>query len=431
MALVLAAGLFVFAGIGLFRGPRDSGPTAVPAPSASVLLGPGAGGGSITVLQNRLRTNPQDWRGFATLGLSYIAEARVTADPSYYPKAEGVLRESLRLRGEGNFEALVGLGALSLARHDFADALEYGERARELNPYNGDVYGVIGDALLELGRYDEAFRAFQTMVDTRPNLSSYARVSYARELRGDVEGAFAAMEAALGSAGTPTDAAWASYHVGELSFSIGDLRRAAAAYRRGIQLAPGFVPNRAGLAKVAWARGDLERAIDGFVWVTQRYPLPEYVIALGDLYAASGRRSLAERQFDLVRAMQELFRANGVNVDLELALFEADRGDPAEAVGAARGEWGRRESIHVADALGWALYRDGRAEEAAPYADRALALGTRNALFFFHSGMIRLRLGDEERARELLREALDLNPYFSIRWTPVAERTLAKLEASR
>src|SRR6185436_19174759 len=138
-------------------------------------------------------------------------QARVTADPSYYPKAQGVLRRSLGLERDDNFAAMVGMAALAAARHDFAGALRWGEQAKSINPYNGNVYGVIGDAQVELGRYRDAFATFQTMVDTRPGVASYARVSYARELMGDVPGAVQAMEAARDIAGTPADAAWASY----------------------------------------------------------------------------------------------------------------------------------------------------------------------------------------------------------------------------
>jgi tetratricopeptide (TPR) repeat protein len=430
IGVAAALGLFVFVGggIGLLRRLPVDGPIARPAPDAAALLRPASGGDSlsqgIASLQERLRTLPGDWRGFADLGLAYVQQARVTADPSYYPKAQGVLERSLRLQADGNFEAMVGMGALALARHDFSGALGWGDRARALNPYNGNVYGVIGDAQVELGRYRDAFATFQRMVDTRPDLASYARVSYARELQGNVRGALAAMGAAARAAGTPQDAAWASYQLGELYFTSGRIALAEAAYRRGVELAPDYVPPRAGLAKVAWAQGRVHRAIRGYAWVVERFPSPEYVIALGDLYAESGRSRPAGRQYALVRAEERLFRANGVNVDLELAVFDADHGRPVDALAAARAEWGRRHSINVADALAWALYANGRYREAVPYARAALSLGTRNALFRFHAGMIQLRLGHRDAARELLSDALATNPHFSILWGSVARRTL-------
>ena len=121
-----------------------------------------------------------------------MQQARVTSDPSFYPKAQGALRRSLDLQPQDNEGALVGMAALAAARHDFAAALRLGTSARQIDPYDANVYGVIGDAQLELGRYQDAFDTFQTMVDTKPTLSAYARVSYARELLGDVPGAIGA-----------------------------------------------------------------------------------------------------------------------------------------------------------------------------------------------------------------------------------------------
>lgn len=427
---LLVAGAAVFV-----RGTGVAVDPAARRTSSSALLLPTANAGSldgeIASLQQRLREIPDDWRGFAQLGLAYVAQARVTADPSWYPKAEGVLRRSLRLQPDENVDGALGIGALDLARHDFAAALREGRRASDLNPYSADAYGVIGDALLELGRYDRAFEAFQTMVDTRPDLASYARVAYARELVGDVPGAERAMRMAFDAAGTPSDSAWTAYQLGELAFGSGDVDSARGWYARGLDLDPAYVPNLAGLAKVAWARGDDELAIARFTEVVARYPSAEFVGALADLYRASGKPALADRQEAVVAAMHDLATANGVNVDLELALFDADHGDPEGALAAARAEWARRQSVHVADAYAWALYANGRYQRASTFAERALALGTRSALFLFHAGMIRLELGDEVGARRYLSDAVATNPNFSILHAADAARVLARLETGR
>jgi tetratricopeptide (TPR) repeat protein len=428
----LAVALFVGGAIGLSRATDGKGTVAplVPTITADTLLAPAVGGSldqTIESLQARLRTLPTDWRSWASLGLAYVQQARVTADPSYYPKAQGVLRRSLGLERNDNFAAMVGMAALAAARHDFSGALRWGEQAKAINPYNANVYGVIGDAQVELGRYDDAFRTFQKMVDTQPGVSSYARVSYARELMGDVPGAIQAMVAARDIAGTPADTAWACYQLGELYFNQGDLPKARAAYLRGTDADADYVPPFAGLAKVAWAEGHLQQAIAGYTDVVSRYPSPEYVIALGDLYTAAGRPDQAAQQYGLVHVEEQLFRSNGVNIDLELALFDAAHGNPKEALAAASDEWAKRQSVLVADAYGWALYANGRYVEAAAYAGKAMALGYHSALFAFHAGMIKLKLGHTAQARRLLAEAVRTDPHFSIQYAPVARVELAKL----
>jgi tetratricopeptide (TPR) repeat protein len=430
----MAVALLVAGAVVFVRGTGDALDPATRHPSSSALLLPtpnaGSLDGAIASLQQRLREIPDDWRGFAQLGLAYVAQARVTADPSWYPKAEAVLRHSLRLQPDENVDGSLGIGALELARHDFAAALRQGRRASELDPYSADAYGVMGDALLELGRYDRAFEAFQTMVDTRPDLASYARVAYARELIGDVSGAERAMRMAFDAAGSLSDSAWTAYQLGELAFGSGDVGSARGWYGRGLDLDPAYVPNLAGLAKVAWARGEDQLAIARLTEVVARYPSAEFVVALADMYWATGRPALAEQQEAVVAAMHDLATANGVNVDLELALFDADHGEPDGALAAARAEWARRRSVHVADAYAWALYANGRYRRASAFAERALSLGTRNALFLFHAGMIRLELGDEAGARRYLSRALARNPNFSILYADDAARILSRLVAA-
>lgn len=434
-AVTIAAALFVAGGIGLVAStPRPDADAVIAGTVAprSALLGPSVGvepaSSSIAVLQERLRGRPDDWRAYASLGLAYVAQARFTSDPSSYPRAEAALRRSLRINDLDNVDAVLGLGVLALARHDFEAALRHGRRAATINPYSADAYGVIGDALLELGRYRPAFEAFQTMVKRRPGLASYARVSYARELLGDTRGAISAMRLAFEAAGTPADAAWAAYHLGELEWGMGDVRAAAWWYRRGLDLAPNDLRNLAGMAKVAWAHGDTDLAIERYSDVVARYPAVEYLTALGDLYATTERPALAERQYAVVRATADLAAANGVNVDLELAQFFADHGEPGRALAAAEAEMELRDTVHTADALAWALHANGRLQEAADASERALRLGTHSAMLLFHAGMIRYELGEAVAARELFGEALDRNPHFSILHAATAERVLARLE---
>jgi tetratricopeptide (TPR) repeat protein len=382
----------------------------------------------VSGLQARSRALPNDWNALASLGLAYVQQARVSADPSYYPKAQGALNRSLQLNDSSNFNALVGMAALAAARHDFAGALTWGRKAEAMNPDNGNVHDVIGDALIELGRYPDAFRDLQIAVDTKPDISSYARASYADELQGDVRGAVGIMQLAFQSSGTAQDRAWTLNQLGDLSFNSGHLVQAGESYQRAIQMDPTFVPPHAGLARVLAAQGRTVAAIRDLKWVVARYPLPEYVIALGDLHRSVGQGEEAARQYGLLHAEEQLFRANGVNMDLEIALFDADhRVNLAAGLAAARAEWSRRHSIHVADALGWELFANGRPAEALRYVNLALGLGMRNALFFFHRGMIEWSLGRTMAARRDMAAALSINPSFSILWSKEAARLLAQM----
>jgi tetratricopeptide (TPR) repeat protein len=433
-AIVLAA---AFLGAGALRPSppvASDSVQALPTETTTTLFAPqptGDVGATISLLRERVRGTEDDRRSLALLGLAYLQKGTRSADPTYYAKAESALRRSLGITERPRFEAALGMGVLANARHDFETALRWGRDASEENPFNAEARGVMGDALTELGRYEAATRAIQKMINLRPGLSAYARVSYARELHGDVDGAIEAMERAYNAAGHPADRAWAAYHLGELYFGRGQLARAEREYRRGAQLAPGYALARAGLAKVAAGRGRVREGISRLRPVARKYPAPEVVILLGDLYHLAGKPGEASRQYDLARAIERLYRVNGVNVDLELSLFDVDHGfDRRVALERARAEYARRKSIHVADALGWALYANGRYAKARRYAREALRLGTRSALFHFHAAMIDLGLGHLRSARTHLEQVAEVNPNFSFWHKERARRLLERLSGT-
>jgi tetratricopeptide (TPR) repeat protein len=384
----------------------------------------------ITDLQAQLTANPNDWPAYTQLGLAYLQKARETADPSYYQKAEQALNTVLA-REPGDYVALGALGELALARHDFAHALELGERARSLNPRRAYAYGVIADAQIELGRYDEAVATVQQMVDLRPDLSSYSRVAYLRELHGDLEGAIEAMQWALAAGGPALEnTLWTQVQLGHLYFNTGRLDQAEVEYRQALEREPSYVHALAGLARLAAVRGSFAEAIQLYTQVTQRMPLAEYVIALGDVYTAAGQAQPAQQQYDLAHAIDQLYRANGVNTDLELALFLAEHGDAAEAVKRARAAYAERPTVFAAEVLAWALHQVGDDAAALPYAQESVRLGSKEALRLFRAGLIHNNLGRTAEAQALLQAALDINPHFSVRYAETARQTLAQI-ASR
>jgi tetratricopeptide (TPR) repeat protein len=376
-------------------------------------------------LQSRLRANPKDEHSFALLGLAYEQRARETGDPSWYPKAEGVLRRALALDPKDSI-AVSGLGSLALSRHQFRAALALGERARALNPYSAQPWGVIGDAKVELGRYREAFAAFDRMNKLRPSLSSYARTSYGRELIGHTAAAIRAMKLAVDAAtGGAEPTAWTHVQLGKLYFNHGRYAEAEREYRVALQAFPGYAYGLDALAQSLAARGHLHQAIAAERQAVSSIPLPQYVAALGDMLSAAGRPTLARKQYALIGAIERLLAANGVRTDLEIALFQVDhRIALRHALDRARVGRAERPSIDGDDVLAWALARNGQCAEALPYSRRALRLGTQDALKFFHRGMIERCLGHPS-AKAWFRKALALNPQFSILWSPVARRYAA------
>jgi tetratricopeptide (TPR) repeat protein len=378
-------------------------------------------------LQAQVRQAPSDPDGYAQLGLAYLQQVRETGDPTFYPRAEGTFERALRL-DSGNFTATSALGSLALARHDFRRALALGEQAARINPGVARNYGVIGDAQIELGRYGAAERTLQHYVDVKPELSSYARVSYFRELHGDLPGALAAMRLAVSAGGgTAENVGYVQALVGKLHFDGGDYAAAERSYRTALATDPGFPAATAGLARVEASRGDYAAAIRRLRGLIQRLPLPEYVIALGESEQAAGMTAAARRDYLLVGAETRLLQANGVNTDAELALFEADHGDPSRAVDLAARAWAAAPSVRSADAYSWALSSAGRDGEALEMSARAMRLGSRDPSFLYHAGMVALRAGDPKGAESFLSRLVAQSPRFNPLYGARAQRALEGL----
>jgi len=343
----------------------------------------------IPMLQEKLKQEPENPEWNSALGLAYLQKARETGDPSYYTKADALFDRALASRRD-HVDALIGRASLAMSRHEFEQAREIAERALRLNPDVVATYGVLADAQTELGDYDAAIKTLQTMVQKKPNLSSYSRISYMRELHGDTEGAIQAMQMAI-DAGAPDaeNTAWCMVQLANLYLNSGRLAEAERANRMALVRFPNYVHALAGLARVAVAQKDFSAAARYYKQAADTVLLPEFLIALGEVYEHMNKPAEAAQQFELVRAIQKIYRSNGVNTDLEMVLFDLDHGgDIARALEAARKEWQQRKSMKVADAYAWALYRAGRKDEARSMMNQALRLGTKDPLFQRHAAMI-------------------------------------------
>jgi VCBS repeat-containing protein len=232
-------------------------------------------------------------------------------------------------------------------------------------------------------------------------------------------------------AGIPNaeNTAWTRTQLGNLYFNMGDLENAETEYLRTLRDWPDYVYATAGLARVRAAQRELNQAIELLTEATNRMPLPDFVILLGDLYQANGQPDMARRQYELVATIETLYRANGVDLDLEIALYNADHERDLDAtVDLARQAYTSRPSIHAADVLAWTLYKTGDYKQAKIYSEQSLQLGTQDALKFFHAGMIAYQLEDYAQAHQYLEQALALNPHFSIQYANQAQQTLSALE---
>jgi tetratricopeptide (TPR) repeat protein len=356
----------------------------------------------ISTLQRAARSGNAGADLYAALGGAYLQRARESGDPGLYSRAERSFDAALE-RDPRNVDAVLGAGTLAGLRHDFAGQLRRGEEARRLVPGLAGPLPEIADAQIELGRYRAAERTLQKLLDVKPNLASYSRVSYLRELTGDLPGAVEAMRLAVSAGGgDPENVAYVQALLGDLELQRGRVAAARLAYTAALRSLPGYPAGMVGLARADAASGDLGRAAARLRRAAARLPLTATLSLLSQVEEALGRRAAAAASLAAARAQQRLYAAAATLPDAEAVLFEADHGDPRRAVEIGRRVWRRAPSIRSADALGWAYVRAGEPAAGAAWALRALRTRSRDALFNLHAGVALERAGRADAAERFL-----------------------------
>jgi tetratricopeptide (TPR) repeat protein len=376
-----------------------------------------------------IRRHPDDARGYTALGQAFVQKVRETGNTDLYDRADGLFRAALR-RDARNVGAIVGRGGIANSRHDFAGGLRFAEQARRVAPQTLSPLPVLVDSQIELGQYDDAARSLQRLVDLRPNVASYTRISYWRELHGDLDGAIAAVRRAVSASGEAGEgSAYVYTLLGKLEFARGDLAAARQAYETALVRFPGYLGAEAELARLAGAEGDLADSIVRYREVTRRLPLPESVVLLAETEEAAGHDAVARRYFiDSLRREHHLLET-GSRPDADTALLESAAGDRRMAIRYARIAWGHSPSIRSADALGWALTSAGDPVEGLRWARKALRLGSVDPRLLYHAAVAAKRAGHPAQAERWLTTIERTNPRFSPLFGPKAMQLLKELRA--
>ncbi len=379
--------------------------------------------------QSAIQKNPSDPRGYNILAAAFMQKSRESGDFSLNARAEESLKHSFRVSPD-NYEGIKLQANLLLNYHRFAEALQIARRAQAINPRDHEVYGIMVDALVELGDYERAVETAQKMVDLRPDTASYSRVSYLRSLHGDRQGAIELMKMATESANPQNveSVAWCRVNLGDELLNDGKLNEAERQYDHALYIFPDYHPALAAKARARYAAGDTENAIVLYKRAVERVPLPDYIAALGDIYAKLGRADEAKQQYDQVEFIEKM-DALGGTYSRQLALFWADHDKRLdEALTIAENERATRKDIYASDVLAWCLYKKGRFTEAKTAMDEALRLNTRDPRLLYHAGLIAAANGDSQRGADYLQQALDINPFFDVMQAEIAKKKLADLK---
>jgi tetratricopeptide (TPR) repeat protein len=373
-------------------------------------------------LLKKINTNPRDEKSKLQLASLYIQEARVTGDHVYYDKAAMQLVNGVLKTDSVSFEGLSFKSMLYLSQHHFADGRVYAQKAQKVNPYNSFVYGLLTDADVELGNYKDAVDMTDKMVSIRPDLRSYSRVSYLREIHGDYPGAIDAMKMAV-SAGYPgaEETEWTRIQLGHLYENMGQSKEALFQYQTALYERPDYAYAYAGLGRVAKANKNYKEAIEAFTkadGLVEDYSFKDELI---DLYALSGE---TDKSKDIARKVLDKLTADaaggakddniGHYADKELAYIYIKTGDYDKAVEHALMEYNRRpDNIDVNEALAWSYFKKGDTKNAINYMAVALKTNSQNPVLLSRAALIYNKSGDTAKAKELMNKALQNKAYLS------------------
>lgn len=371
---------------------------------------------------------PSSDDAWVVFGDVLMQKGRETADAAYCGRAERAYRKALDLNPR-NVQALAGMAWVTGVRHEFEASVDWARKALKLDPNNLAAYGLLGDAAIEMGDFDEAFVEYQKMLDLRPDLSSYGRSAHLLQLTGDFKKAGWLMNKAI-QAGSPyaENTAWCRAQLALMLFAQGAYVPAEQLLTEGLRYAADDYRLLAVMGKVKAARKDYSSAIDYYRRSVEIAPQQDVVAALGDVYQLAGKPEDAAREYALVESIARLNKANGVKGDMLTAKFYADHDrNLAEALKMAEEEYQTRKNVYMADTLAWCYLKNGRLDEAKRYIAVALSQSTPEASFLYHKGMIYAQTSDRAKAQLALYQAMSLNANFDPMQMPIAEKTLADL----
>jgi len=351
------------------------------------------------ILSNSLKDNPVNFKSRLELAELYMAEARITGEhPYYYPAALKMINFILNHDPKDRnilFSALSLKASVQLSLHQFAEGLESARLAVAINPYNSAIYGALVDANVELGNYEEAIKMADKMVEIRPDLRSYSRISYLREINGDIKGAIEAMDMAV-KAGFPgyESTAWARFTLGRIYETYGNPDYAEMQYQIALMERPDYPFALEGLAGIEMKKGNMKKAEELLIKAAGIIPEISFHTGLARLYQKMGRNVEAQSEIATILRMMEEDETSGHKVGLEKARIYLELvGDPDKALLLALREYKvRPKNIDVNLVIGKALIAKGKYKEAGKYLVAASSTKSKNPELMMNKGIVEAKL---------------------------------------
>lgn len=370
----------------------------------------------VTELNDKIRKDPNDIKPRLQMAMIYLSEARITGEHPYYYPAILTILDGVLAMDPKNFEATTFKASVKMSQHQFSEAKEIAEKARQINPSNAYVYGVLVDANVELGNYDEAVDVSDKMQQLKPSLESYSRASYLREIYGNYPSSIEAMKLAV-QAGLPGSEpqCWSKNMLGHLYETTGQLTEAEEQYAGILSMRPSYAFALAGQARIDKARKKYDKALATLEKAAKIMPEFSFHEQMAEIYALQGNQQKAQKKYAEVAGMLGEDARSGHAVDLELCKLYTKTGQLDSALVYGLNEYRKRpKNIDVNHALAWVYFNQHELKNARQHMEVALRTGSKDPELLQQAGAIELALGNVDQRNRLLAAARKTNPAFTL-----------------
>ncbi|NIU87202.1 MAG: tetratricopeptide repeat protein, partial [Nitrosopumilaceae archaeon] len=335
-----------------------------------------------------------------------------------------------------NYTSYIFLGQVASSGHDFNKTLKYAKKAIEIDDSQAPAYGIMGDAYIELGKYDKAKKAYERMIEIKPSLYSFSRLSHIKDITGDTEGAIMDMKKSIRYGFRhrlpKENMAWAEVILGSLYFNKGDLKNAEIHYLKSLSHLNNYYLALEHLAEINAVRGDYEKAIKIYSLVLELNPNPDFHAAIAEVYDKMGNKEKAEEHLMIAKDKYESYLESGYFGYLEHhAGFYADNEIKLnKALELAKKDLQMKQDIYTYDTLAWIYHKLGDNSKAMQYSKKSLEHGTKDAGIFYHAGMINYSAGNLSDAIKYFDLCLKTNPYFDMSSPDEVRNLIRQIEKS-
>lgn len=390
---------------------------------------------AIEMFEKRVRQNAKDYASRAILGELYLRRASENDHLESYGMAIDVLEDALRIH-PGYEASRLNMARALMAQHRFANALTMSTPLEGAVADKSANLAIAADCHLELGNYDTARPMLSELRSKEASSPVLARIARFEEIHGHTKQAMELIENALSDlekVGAGQDErTWYRWRAANLLFDAGKLDLSEARVREALQHASDDEPCLVLLAKISFAKGNSNQAINTMHEALRIRQSPPSMALMGDLYNSLGDSGQAMNWWKRAEAcILEEAKIAGDAHAREAAMYYADHDlNLDESLQLIRKDLAQRQDVYTWDAYAWILFKNGKHQEAREAIIRALARHTLDLSFFYHATKIHYAMGELDEAKKFLQRIVSVNPKFSVLFSADIARLCMELEVA-